>query len=190
MKKISKKILGFGAVGLFATTLTLMVDSPVRATLQQAGEMIAQAIRAPEVRLNLTVDKQTIELNEQGEEQIVWQDLGTQATVEPGDTLRYQVASQNLGEQAAKDLVITQPIAPQMIYILGSATTSNGAVITYSVDGGQTFVENPTIEVTLEDGTVEVQPAPADSYTHVRWEAGQELTSEGNMTVGYQVIVR
>ena len=190
MKKINKKILGFGAVGLFATTLTLMVDSPVRATLQQAGQIIAQAIRTPEVRLNLTVDKQTIEVNEQGEEQIVWEDLGTQATVEPGDTLRYQVASKNLGEEAARDLVITQPIPAEMIYILGSATTSNGATITYSIDGGQTFVQNPTIEVTLEDGTVEVQPAPADFYTHVRWEAGEELTSEGDLSVGYQVIVR
>ena len=190
MKKINKKIIGFGAVGLFAATLTLMIDSPVRATLLQAGEIIAQAIRTPEVRLNLTVDKRTIEVNEQGEEQIVWQDLSTEATVMPGDTLRYQVASQNLGEEAAKDLVITQPIPAEMVYILGSATTSNSSIITYSIDGGNTFVENPTVEVTLEDGTVEVQPAPADSYTHVRWEAAQELTAEGDMNVGYQVIVR
>ncbi len=190
MKKLNKKVIGLGVLGFIAATVPFVNSSPVMATLQQAGEAIVQAIQGPQVRLNLTVDKQTVEVSAEGQEQIVWVDLGTEATVLPGDTLRYTVASENLGDKSAKDLAVTQPISPEMIYVLGSATTSNEAEITYSIDGGETFVMNPMVEVTLEDGTVEEVPAPAEAYTNVRWQFGEELNPETNTAVAYEVTVR
>lgn len=190
MKKLNKKVIGLGVLGFIVATVPFLSGTPALATLQQAGESIVQALKGPQVRLNLTVDKQIIEVNEEGQEQIAWVDLGNQATVIPGDTLRYTVASENLGDKSAEDLVVTQPISPEMIYVLGSATTSNEANITYSIDGGETFVMNPMVEVTLEDGTVQEVPAPAEAYTNVRWEIGEELAPESGTVVAYEVTVR
>ena len=183
-------LFSISAAALVAT-VPFFSNTPVLANIQDAGKsIITQALKGPEVNLNLSVYKQVERVNQEGKKEIVWIDLGQQAKVVPGDTLRYVVTSENVGDKPAKDLVITQPISPQMIYVIGSATTSNKAKITYSIDGGKTFVENPTIKVTLEDGKVEERPAPAESYTHVRWKLTDEIAGKASTMFGYKVTVK
>ena len=154
--------LGIGLI----VAVPLLSKTPVLASLQSAGAAIAQAISGPPVKMNLAADKKTIAVDSEGQQVVNWQPLEGQAVVVPGDVLRYTVISENTGDAPAKNFVVTQPITAQMTYELGSAQSS-GATITYSIDNGQTFVANPTIEVTLEDGTVEERPAPAEVlYPH------------------------
>ncbi|MBE9126551.1 MULTISPECIES: DUF11 domain-containing protein [unclassified Coleofasciculus] len=181
--------LSLGILALI-TTLPFLGTTPVLANLQEAGEALVQAIRRPEVKLNLTADKQLLELDQSGKQKITWQSLEGNAVVQPGDVLRYSVNSQNAGDAAAKNLVVTQPIPQKTMYEIGSATSNNGAKTTYSIDNGNSFVDKPMVKVTLPDGTVEEQPAPADTYTHVRWQFGSGLDPAAGVKASYQVKVR
>ena len=181
--------LGLSAFALIATA-PLVGDVPVLAQLQKAGENIDQAVLRPQIKLDLTVAKQIVKVDEQGRENISWEPLENEAVVMPGDMLRYTVSGDNLGEAAAKNLVVTQPIPAQTTYELGSAVNNGAAQITYSIDNGNSFVEAPTVEVTLPDGTVEEQPAPAETYTHIRWQFAEGIDSTNDVEAVYKVQVR
>lgn len=186
--KLKRWSILFGTATLVA--LPVMFNTPVLASLQQAGEAIVEAINRPKVKLMLTADKKLEEVDAEGNKKIVWQSLEDGAQVLPGDSLRYTIQSENEGDLAAKKLVITQPIPQQMVYNLDSATSTANTDITYSIDAGKTFVAQPMIEKTLEDGSVVEVPAPAELYTHVRWKFNGELSTEKDAAASYEVEVK
>lgn len=183
-----KFLFGFGFAALLAVA-PLTVTTPVFASLQEASAAIAQKLRQPEVKLVMSADKQVTVTDENGQSKLAWEKLEGSATVQPGDVLRYVVASENEGEVSAESLVVTQPIAPEMTYVLGSAKGNEIAEITYSIDGGETFVAEPMVEVTLPDGTVEMQPAPAEGYTQVKWNFSKALETTEAVSVHHEVTV-
>ncbi|KGF73656.1 hypothetical protein DO97_15240 [Neosynechococcus sphagnicola sy1] len=179
--------------------LTLLVSTQVgnlsalALSSSTAEVLIAQAASAkPELKLALVAEKRVLEKDAQGQEKVTWQPVGDRTAVKPGDVVRYTVSTNNLGNRAASNVVITQPIPKSTIYILNSASaiTNGGAVITYSIDGGKSFIEKPTVQVKLADGRMETRPAPADAYTHVRWKLSQAIPSKAIAKVIYQVRVR
>lgn len=166
------------------------VSEPVRAQLTEVSESIVEAIRQPDVKLTLSAEKQLVELDAAGEEKITWQALGNKAAVIPGDVLRYTITGNNAGEAAAGSLNVSQPIPVQMTYVLDSAVSASPAMLTYSIDGGATFVPEPMVEVELPDGTVELRPAPAEAYTHINWSFNESLGAAAAVTVSYEVRVK
>ncbi|MEO1400329.1 MAG: hypothetical protein AAFV72_03635 [Cyanobacteria bacterium J06635_1] len=192
MKRLFAKqrlLMGLGALALLGA-VPLVSSQPVLAQLQEVTETIVEAIRRPEVRLTLSAEKQIVELDKNGEEKISWEALEGKVQVNPGDVLRYSVDGANSGEVEAKGLAITQPVPNQTTYVLKSAQSDTSAETIYSIDGGQSFVAEPMIEVTLPDGTVELQPAPAEMYTHVQWNFGDDLATAEAVKVSYEVQVR
>lgn len=186
-----KRAISLGFLSLAAVVaLPLVISSPSLAKWQEVGQAIAQQIRRPQVDLVLSAEKQVSTVDAKGQVQLTWETLEGTVTVQPGDTLRYTIASENDGEVPAKNLVITQPIPAQMQYVLNSAKGNNEAQITYSIDAGQTFVENPVVEVILPDGRVEWQAAPAEAYTHIRWDFAESLDPGVAVNVNYQVQVK
>lgn len=188
MIKRLHKLLGVGTLGL-AVMLPLLSNLPAVAGLPNPVKIIAQVAQRPQVILNLAVAKKTIEVTVDGKKQVNWQQLEDQATVAPGDILRYTITGENTGDSSANNLAVTQPIPDQMIYKLDSAKSKNNADITYSIDRGETFVARPTIKITLEDGTIEERPAPPEAYTHIRWQF-PTVTPEAGATAMYQVRVQ
>jgi uncharacterized repeat protein (TIGR01451 family) len=188
MKRSS--IFSVAAIALIATSIPFLDNTPVLAGFQEVGEAIAQAIKGPDVKLNLIVAKKLVTKDAEGKEKITWEELKNNAVVMPGDSLRYQVSSENMGDRAAEDLVITQPIPPKTIYELSSASSNNNAEITYSIDNGKTYVEQPMVEVTLPDGKVEKRPAPAEAYTHIKWKVSKAIDPKVRLTAMYDVKVR
>ena len=184
-----KFMFGLGIAALVATTPFAM-STPVFASLQEAGSAIAQRIMRPEVKLEMSVEKQAVVTDENGQEKTVWQTLEGNATVKPGDVLRYQVASSNSGDLSAEELVITQPIPAEMTFVLGSQKGNNAAEATYSIDGGDTFVAEPMVEVTLPNGDVEMRPAPAEAYTHIKWNFTEALDAAEAVAVSNEVTVK
>lgn len=184
-----KFVFGLGLAAMVATA-PLAMSTPVLASLQEAGAAIAQKLLQPEVKLVMSVDKQVTVTDENGQSKLAWEKLEGSATVQPDDVLRYVVASENEGEASAENLVVTQPIAPEMTYVLGSAKGNEIAEITYSIDGGETFVAEPMVEVTLPDGTVEMQPAPAEAYTQVKWDFSRALETTEAVSVSHEVTVK
>ncbi|MBE9028860.1 DUF11 domain-containing protein [filamentous cyanobacterium LEGE 11480] len=184
MKRISKR-LSIGVLAAAAVTVLPFVSQPVMASLQQAGETISQALQRPQVKLNLSAEKQVVQ-----SDNTAWQALQGDVTVVPGDVLRYTVTGENAGQVAANKLVVTQPIPQKMTYRLDTATDTANANKRYSIDGGKTFTAQPMVEVTLPNGKTEMRPAPATAYTHVRWQFQNHLNPDAAMTASYEVTVR
>ncbi|WP_017299003.1 DUF11 domain-containing protein [Nodosilinea nodulosa] len=186
-----KRSLSLGLAALATlVVIPLAKGSPGLAQLQNRGTEIVQQVLRPEIKLVLQAEKQVQTLDEQGKPLIAWQQLEGEATVQPQDVLRYTISSENAGEMAAKNLVITQSIPSQMTYVLATAVGNDGAKITYSIDGGKSFVAEPLVEVVQEDGTVAMEPAPAEAYTDIRWDFAQSLEPEVVVQVAYNVTVK
>ncbi|MEM6447209.1 MAG: hypothetical protein AAF704_11690 [Cyanobacteria bacterium P01_D01_bin.123] len=191
MKRLS---FSLGIAALLAIA-PLSLDFPALANSPARNNVLAQLLpqRQEQMKLELSAAKKLVETNEDGTTEIVWQELSGQTNVvQPGDVLRYSLVGANPSQRPVANLVVTQPIPERTVYVLNSAAIETGeeASITYSIDGGETFIANPTIEVELEDGTTEERPAPADIYTHVRWEFDDAIRAETDMNVTYQVAVR
>jgi uncharacterized repeat protein (TIGR01451 family) len=181
-------LLGLSLLG-FATAVPALGSTPVLANLQQAGTSIVQNILQPKVKLNLGAEKKVVTTDAKGQKLVSWQPLEGSVTVQPGDILRYTVASQNAGDKPAKNLVVTQPVPQQTSYVLESAR-ANGAVLTFSIDSGKTFVERPMVTVKLADGQEELRPAPASAYTHARWDYHNSLAPMSTVKATYEVAVK
>ena len=184
-----KFLFGIGIAAL-AVTAPLTMTTPVFANLQAAGTAIAQQLLQPDVKLVMGAEKQIIVTDENGQPQKAWSKLEGEATVQPGDVLRYGVETSNEGEMSAQNLEITQPIPARMAFVIGSDDGNATAKATYSIDNGATFVAEPMVDVTLPDGTIEKQPAPAEAYTHVKWNFDEELASSVAVNVAHEVVVK
>lgn len=184
-----KFMFGLGVAALVASA-PLAVSTPVFANLQDAGTALAQSLSQPEVTLEMGVEKRVTVIDANGQEKAEWQTLEGAATVNPGDVLRYGVTSSNAGDVAAENLVVTQPIPAAMTYVIGSAKGNAAATATYSIDNGATFVAQPMVEVVLPNGTPEMQPAPAEAYTHVKWNFTRALGAAEVVNVSHEVTVK
>jgi uncharacterized repeat protein (TIGR01451 family) len=178
--------------------VTLFIGAPVMSDLtglavaNSTYPVLAQAVKPkPQVKLALSADKKVVQKDAQGKETVSWQSVQDKATVQPGDVVRWTINVKNEGSSGAEKLVIPQPLPKGMTYMLNSANFSSGkGAITYSIDGGKTYVAKPTIQVKLPDGKVETRPAPAERYTHIRWALDGAIAPKQAVTVSYQAQVR
>ena len=115
-----------------------------------------------------TVHKQEVVVNDTGESETR---LVPAELVVPGESVFYTITFRNVGEEAADNVVITNPIAENLMYIDGSAF-GPGMDILFSVDGGVTFAAAEELTV-IDDG--EVRDAGPGDFTHVRWVMQNDL---------------
>lgn len=102
----------------------------------------------------------------------------------PGDVIEYRLTFTNHTEGAVSSVVLNDPIPEGLTFVPGSVTASREDVtVDYSIDGGVSWSDQPLVEVTVGE-QVETRPAPAESYTHVRW------TVTGAVTPGAEVLAR
>ena len=129
---------------------------------------LAAAEDAGYLEVQTTVHKQEVIVNDAGESEtrLVPADL-----VVPGESVFYTITFTNVGEDAADNVVITNPIADDLMYVDGSAF-GPGMDILFSVDGGVTFASADELTV-VEDG--EVRDARSGDFTHVRWVMRNDL---------------
>lgn len=146
-------------------------------------------VKKPQVNLNLVAYKRVLQKNAQGQEVITWKALEKNAQVQSGEVIRFTVTGKNIGNSPAKNFALTQPIPRGMVYQLSSATSLANATLTYSIDRGRTFVAKPTIKVTSNGKTVE-RPAPAESYTHIRWSLSSQLEPNSSLQAAYLLKVK
>ena len=99
----------------------------------------------------------------------------------PGDVIVYSIAANNISTKPINKLVINQKIRPGTSYVLSSATPIKGTDLTFSTDGGKTYTAAPVIAK---------KPAPADSYTNVRWVFTGSVAPKSQNALSYEVKVR
>jgi uncharacterized repeat protein (TIGR01451 family) len=184
MQRIS--IIGIGAIALIAT-----VPFIGQIPMGDSGIAIAQNAQKVQVKLRLEAEKQVISQDQQGKQVKKWQPLQGKVQVQPGDVLRYTLSGENTSDRPVKNLALNQPIPQGMVYVLKSANAdgNKNSRFTYSIDGGRSFVENPTVRVTLPNGNVETRPAPANVYTHIRLHV-PTVDAKSIVKANYQVQVR
>jgi uncharacterized repeat protein (TIGR01451 family) len=186
---------------ILSLTLITLAITPVFATFKpdfnfnknssNSSSIQAQAPASSPIQLQLEAEQKLVTMNEKGQEITSWKALEESSVVQPGDIVRFTVKTQAENNQPVQNFVITQPIPPQTIYVLNTAisTKSMPADVTYSIDNGKSFLGNPTVQVTLPNGTVETQPAPAEAYTHIRW-IFPEQGVPSQIEASYQVKVK
>ncbi|MBE9030091.1 DUF11 domain-containing protein [filamentous cyanobacterium LEGE 11480] len=175
-------MLGLSALMLVAVPVAGVTLS---SALGNGGSAIADSSQKPNIRLQLVGEKKVVASSTTGQEEVSWKPLDA---AKPGDVIRYRLSGKNQGKAGARKLALTQPVPQGTVYVLKTAT-GEGTQATFSIDGGKTFVANPTVRVKLTDGKFETQPAPAKAYTHVKWQFDQKIAANQDVNVAYQVKV-
>lgn len=112
------------------------------------------------------------------------------SSVMPGETLDWTITSQNEGNAPAHQYKTVGQIPQGTTFIAGSATADGTASVTYSIDNGQTYTAQPTIEEKQADGSMKRVPAPVSLYTQVRYEWSDPLADGGKLAASYKVRVK
>lgn len=190
--EIKSFYVALGAVVLPMLLLSTAIASNIGNTTNNSVPDLRVAQQQQPVELLLAAEKRQIIRDELGKEKISWNSLPSNSQVIPGSILRYTVIAKNNTSRNMRNLTVIQPIPSGMVYIIPSATALNtaGARLEFSIDGSKTFSVNPIIRVRGRNGQIEERPAPADAYTHVRWNFGETLLANSKVAVSYQVRVK
>jgi uncharacterized repeat protein (TIGR01451 family) len=165
--------------------------TPAIAQVFNASNTIAQNIlQQPKVNLNLRAEQEIVQKTTDGKITKTWATTDNKVKVKSGDRLKFTVTGNNAGTRSAQGFAVTQPIPNGTTFVLNTAQSSQNAQITYSLDQGKTFTVTPTVKVTQPDGRIAEKPAPAEAYTHVRWNFSAALVPTASTEASYQVAVR
>lgn len=137
-----------------------------------------------EIQLTTVAETEVTQRNPQGEE-IIQRVPATR--VVPGTEVIYTITAKNSGAETAQNVVVTNPIPEQTVYIAGSAA-GPGTDITFSVDNGKTFHRSG--ELMVQNASGKPRRANAEDYTHVRWLLRFQLEPSDEAPVWYRVRVK
>ncbi len=152
------KIIHQIGIGILITSLAVSAFAQEPANDPARGNLLVQTV----------VQKEEVIVGENGEEKVQLVDA---KTVIPGDEVIYTVTFQNISDEAAENVVITNPIAADLEYVDGSAF-GPGSDIVFSVDGGTVFAAANELSV-AENGIP--RPAEAKDFTHIRWQMQSDI---------------
>lgn len=144
-----------------------------------------QAVAQEQGHLNVTttVQKQEVTVNDSGEAETR---LVAADSVVPGESVVYTITFQNISDEPAANVVITNPISEDLTYVDGSAF-GPGTVIQFSTDGGQNFAAAEELTV-IDDGVS--RPAGPDDFTHIRWVMQNELAVGAQGTARFTAVLK
>lgn len=145
--------------------------------------LLATTAMAQHLDVQTTVHKQEVAVNDAGEEE---KRLVEAEVVLPGETVFYTITFTNVSDEVADRVVITNPIAENLVYLDGSAFGA-GMDIVFSADGGETFAAAGELTVT-EDG--ETRVAEASDFTHVRWVMRNDLAAGAQGTARFAAVLK
>ena len=145
----------------------LLVFSSVYALSQEQGHL----------NVSTVVQMEVVTIGDDGERQTR---LVAADTVVPGDVVIYTTTVENISDEAADNIVVTNPMPQHLSYVTGSAFAP-GMVIEFSVDGGVSFADAEALTV---DNDGQSRAATADDFTHIRF------VMQGNLAAGAQAIAR
>jgi uncharacterized repeat protein (TIGR01451 family) len=109
--------------------------------------------------------------------------------VKPGEEIVYTISYVNSGNEAATDVVLTDPIPAGTAFIPGSATEAGD--LTFSIDKGKSY-KKPTLltyEIKTSSGTAQKRVASPEEYTDIRWTI-PSVAAGGKGSVHFRVKVK
>lgn len=166
-----------------------MMTSVLRSTL--LGLVLSMssmlALAAPQISLLITAEKDIVELDESGQQ--VTRRVAATDTV-PGDVLFYTIRYSNIGDEAARNVLLDNPVPEATAYKANSAWGENSEIL-FSIDGGKTFkkASNLTYQVTGSNGESENRQASPEQYNAIRWVI-EEVAAGAEGSSGFSVVVQ
>lgn len=137
-----------------------------------------------QIEVKTVAEIEVTEINDKGEK-IVKRTAAT--NVVPGTEVIYTITAKNTGTEPADNIVVTNPVPDQTVYVDGSAFGA-GTNITFSVDGGKSYDKAQNLKV--KDKAGQSHNAKAEDYTHVRWALQFNLQPGQEAPVWYRVRVK
>jgi uncharacterized repeat protein (TIGR01451 family) len=110
--------------------------------------------------------------------------------VKQGEELDWTITSENSGRAAARDYKAVGQIPAGTMFVAGSAKVDGAAKVVFSLDGGKSFSQTPTVPEKQADGSIKQVPAPVSMYTNVRYEWSDPLAPGGRVSASYKVRVK
>jgi len=100
-------------------------------------------------------------------------------------------ALSNNGEESVRGVQVVDPIPQNTRFVVDSHQADVSSSFEVSIDGGESFELEPVTRIeTQDDGSQKEVVIPPSQYTHVRWLAKEELTSNGGQhSFAYRVTV-
>lgn len=116
-----------------------------------------------QVRFTLIAEIEVEATNEKGEK--IWVRQPAEL-VTPGTVIIYTGKFDNLGKEPVENIKATNPIPDGTAYISGSALAKD-ALITFSVDAGNSFANENALVITEADGSK--RAAKPEDITHIQF---------------------
>ena len=101
----------------------------------------------------------------------------------PGETVQYNTFYENVGNEAAENINIVNPIPTHLVYLPNSAQGKNTDIV-FSVDGGKHYGKAGTLKVRGTDG--KLYPAKPSDYTHIKWQYLGSLAPKTKQAVAFR----
>jgi len=159
-------------------TLAMVVVLILNGVAVYAQEMAASPLQS-------SMTAFLVETNDEGKEV-----LTKTEQVKPGQVIEYVLLNSNVTDADLSEVNLVGPIPTGTSYLAGTASTGQYAKPEFSVDGGNTFQQEPIkYMVKQADGTEKETIATPDMYTHVRWTIGT-MKARLEMALRYRVQVR
>lgn len=150
-----------------------------------AATVLSLAVSAAEAKVVATqsVEKEVVVVDDKGVEKIVRK---TADRVKPGETVVYTLNFRNEDSAPAESMVLVMPVPKEVVYVEGSVAGAPASV-TFSADGGQTYVGRGRLTVT-EGGVV--RPASNGDITHIKWTLAGAIAPNANGKVSFRGVLK
>jgi uncharacterized repeat protein (TIGR01451 family) len=159
----------------------------VLATLSVPAAPPAEAADGPQVTVNVAVAREVTKTGPDGQQVTYHEPVDTAF---PGDVLVYTLRAENVGNGAALNTRLEDPI-PQGTVLIPDSVRLDGATVLASLDDGSNWQPFPVrVERAREDGTREKVPAPPEAYTNLRWVLAGNLDPGERREVSFKVRIQ
>ena len=115
---------------------------------------------------------------------LVWQ-FKPAGELQQGDEVFFTLYIRNATPVLAPDVTVTWPVPANTVYVRGSAS-GPAAEISYSVDGGRTFLRGAQLRALDASGAP--RPATERDYTHIRWHLRYPLAPQAVALTRFRAI--
>ncbi len=145
--------------------------------------LLASAPAAAEVAAVQTVQKELVIVDKDGREKIVRK---TADRAKPGEQVIYALRYENVAGGPAEGMTLVMPVPGEITYVEGSITGPRSNV-TFSADGGATYVARGRLSVTQAG---KARPATNTDITHIKWTLAEPLAASEKGEVSFRGIVK
>ncbi|HEX4822850.1 MAG TPA: hypothetical protein VFV19_00910 [Candidatus Polarisedimenticolaceae bacterium] len=155
--------------------------------LAALGLAVAAYASVPKVEVTVQAQKEVVRTDASGKKAV---ELKPAEEAAAGDTILYTLRASNTGTGPAMSPKIEDPIPVGTVLVLDSVA-KDGYAIEASLDGGKTWQTFPaTVTRTNTKGMSETVPAPAETYTTLRWVLNGPLQPGDGKDVSFKVRIR